>query len=108
MNRSQRIVAVLYCFLVAYCCAWIPWHVTFVVESQSSVGSETVNPYQGEKITRSRTVYSFIWNAPSDERNLRWIPTPAIDLILLRIVAVTAVCGAAFFLVGLWKQATLS
>ncbi len=105
MNRAQRIVLILYCLLLAYCCAWIPWHVTYVTESQSSVGSETVNPYQGEKITRSRTVYSFIWNAPSDQRNF-WIPTPAIDLILLRIVAVTAVCAAAFFLVGLWKMSS--
>ena len=108
MTRPQRIVAVLYCLLLAYCCAWIPWHVTYVVESQSSVGDESTPPFQGEKIIRSRTVYSFIWNAPSDERTLRWIPTPAIDLILLRIVAASAVCSAAFFLVGLWKSATLS
>lgn len=105
MTRTQRVVLVVYCLLVAYCCAWIPWHVTFVAESQSSVGDESTPPFQGEKIIRSRTVYSFIWNAPSDG-NLRWIPTPAIDLILLRVVAVTAACSAAFFLVGLWKSAT--
>jgi hypothetical protein len=106
MTRAQRIVLIVYCLLLAYCCTWIPWRVTFVLETQSSVGSETSNPYQGEKIASSRSVYSFVWNAPSDESNLRWIPTPAIDLILLRIVAVTALCAAAFFLVGLWKSAT--
>src|SRR5208282_6885631 len=101
----QRIVFILYFLLLTYCCVWIPWRVTYVSESQSSVGSEIVNPYQGEKIIRSRSVYSFVWNAPSDERSHRWIPTPAIDLILLRIVAVTAICSAAFFLVGLWRSA---
>jgi hypothetical protein len=101
MNRSQRIVAVLYCLLLAYCCTWIPWRVTYVSESQSSVGSETSNPYQGEKIVRSRSVYSAVWDAPSD--GIRWIPAPAIDLIILRILAVTAISGAAFFLVSIQK-----
>ena len=96
MTRPQRIVLIAYCLLLAYCCIWIPWRVTFVIETQSSVGSDIVNPYQGEKIVRSQSVYSFVWNAPSDERNLRWIPTPAVDLILLRIVGVTAISGAAF------------
>jgi hypothetical protein len=102
MTQAQRVVLIVYFFLLAYCCTWIPWRVTYVYESQSSVGSETSNPYQGEKIVHSRSVYSFVWNAPSDKT--RWIPAPAIDLILLRIVAVTAISGAAFFLVGLWKS----
>lgn len=107
MTRTQSIVLVVYCLVVAYCCLWIPWHVTFTVETQSSVGDESTPPFQGEKIIRSKTVYSFLWNAPSDG-TLRWIPTPAIDIILLRFVAATAVCSAAFFLVGLWKSAILS
>jgi hypothetical protein len=27
MNRAQRIILVLYCLLLTYCCVWIPWHV---------------------------------------------------------------------------------
>jgi hypothetical protein len=104
MTRAQRIVLIVYRLLLAYCCTWIPWRVTLVSETQSSVGNESTNPYQGEKVVYSQSVYSFVWNAPSGNR--RWIPTPAIDLILLRIVAVSAISGAAFFLVGLWKSAT--
>ena len=25
MNRAQRIVLIVYCLLLAYCCVWIPW-----------------------------------------------------------------------------------
>jgi hypothetical protein len=27
MNRSQRIVLVLYCLLIVCCCVWVPWRV---------------------------------------------------------------------------------
>lgn len=106
MSKPQRIILVIYCFMLAYCFVWIPWRVTFVLETQSSVGDETTSPYQGEKETRTRFAYSFVWNPPSEGRNLRWIPAPAADLILLRVLAITAIAGAVFIFAGTFKTSS--
>jgi hypothetical protein len=25
-SRPQRIVLIIYCLMLVYCCVWIPWH----------------------------------------------------------------------------------
>jgi len=71
MNRSQRIVAVLYCLLVVYCCVWVPWYVI-------------------QYTHRIRMGYAWLWAAPS--------PVGTVDLpvIGLRLMAATALAAAAF------------
>jgi hypothetical protein len=120
MNQAQRIVLILYCLLLAYCCLWIPWHVR-------------------HRLTDRRTGYGWLWTGPKVERvetpsspgtaNLSDIDegatarmsrpqpkpttnyyydsesTPDLPLILLRLVVGTAVGAAAFLLSGmLWKS----
>jgi hypothetical protein len=120
MNRPQRIVLIVYCLLLVYCCLWIPWHVR-------------------HRLTDRRTGYGWLWTGPKVERvetqsnpgtaNLSDIDeaatarmsssqrkpttsyydsesTPDLPLILLRLIVVTAIGAAAFLLSGmLWKSA---
>jgi hypothetical protein len=87
MNRSQRIVLILYCLLLVYCCVWIPWHV--VTEDQSNI----------------RVGYGWLWSGPAEGGPLA---SPELSLIALRIVAATSIFGALFLFAGLWKLATWS
>jgi hypothetical protein len=89
MSKPQRIVLVIYCFLLAYCCVWIPWHVTL-----------------GYARTNVDVIYSFVWAAPNFGFVRAYSARPAMQLIFLRIVAITAVAGAVFVIVGTFKPAT--
>src|ERR1035437_6387525 len=78
MNRAHRLVAVLYCLLVVYCCVWVPW-------VASTEGVKDIA--QG---------YSWVWSSPG-------AGVPSLPAILTRIMAVTALSAAAFVLAGKWK-----
>lgn len=103
MNRSQRIVTVLYCLIVAYCCLWVPWH---IVTAPATDGPAQV-----------RVGYGWLWAGPlppiPDASSYSDIPhgakvlrptsdangplaTPDTAVIFLRLLAVTAVAGAGF------------
>ena len=84
VNRYQRIVGVIYCLAIAYCCVWIPWQVT------ESYGSHTT----------VYITYSLVWAAPNYEHKVG----PAMQLIFLRLAASTAIGTAAFLLAGMKKQ----
>lgn len=78
MTRSQRVILIVYCLLVAYCCVWVPWQVKL-----ASVGELQ----QG---------YRWLWNVDAGGPNM--------SAIALRLLAVTALGGAAFLLTGKWKN----
>jgi hypothetical protein len=86
MNRAQRIVLILYCLLVVYCCVWVPWH---LVQSPATDGFH-----------EWRTGYGLIWNGPSKFADSPSGPsiysTPNLPIIGLRLLAVTAIAGAGF------------
>jgi hypothetical protein len=69
MNRAERIVLIVYCLLVVYCCLWVPGHV--------------VTP-AGE----TQFGHPWLWH---------------VDLGG-RLLAVTAIAGAIFLLVGKWRS----
>ncbi|MGA7288837.1 MAG: hypothetical protein WBX02_12130, partial [Terriglobales bacterium] len=81
MTRAQRIVLIAYCLLLAYCCLWVPW----------------IGHYDGDKLSLG---YGWIW-APTQGMGGPGEPDPFA--ILLRVVAATAVSGAAFLVAGKWK-----
>ena len=81
MTPLQRIVVVLYCLLVAYCCLWVPWHVTGL----AAVGQVQLG-------------YGWIWH-PADPSG-----GPDVAAITLRLLAVTGLGAAVFLLAGKWKQ----
>ena len=74
MNRAQRIVIVVYCLLVVYCCVWVPWRVTL-----SSVGEVQAG-------------CRWLWT--------RDVGGPNVVAIALRLLASTALGVAAFLLAG--------
>jgi hypothetical protein len=123
MNRSQRIVAVVYCLLVVYCCAWVPW--IFMMPHAEAQASKVQQGYDwvwavgcdpptaakvdlsagNEKAKSGDTVPKFEVVAappPSPCHGFKW-GEPDIAAIALRLVAVTALSGAAFLLTGKWK-----
>jgi TRAP-type C4-dicarboxylate transport system permease small subunit len=83
MNRTRRVVLVVYCLLILYCCIWVP-----------SNAFEVVNP-NGTSASRSLG-YDWLWKAETPE-------VPAIRLVALRIVAVSALAGAVFVAAGKWQ-----
>ena len=85
MNRSQRIVAVLYCLLVVYCCVWVPWHLV-----------------QGSDRLRMAG-YGWIWSGPPSTEISPMLTTPDLSIIGLRLLAATALSTAAFLLAGKWR-----
>ncbi len=82
MNRSQRIVLIAYCLLVVYCCVWVPW--------------ATIMPLT--QPIKQELGYDWVWSlGPSN------VGEPDVVSIVLRLVAATALCAAAFLLGGKWK-----
>jgi TRAP-type C4-dicarboxylate transport system permease small subunit len=84
MTRPQRIIAIIYCFLVLYCCLWIPLRVFQQVNPDGSVISTSLG-------------YGWLWSAET-------LDLPSIHLIVLRLLASTALGAAAFLLAGKWKS----
>lgn len=80
MNLKQRVVLVLYCAAITYCCVWIPWRFTY-----------------GHDLTKTTFgVYSFVWLYPDEGFRRGYSATPDMHLIFLRIVTTSAI-GAALF-----------
>jgi hypothetical protein len=124
MNRSQRIVAFVYCLLVVYCCAWVPWHATAVlVEEDEGAKSKKTT------VLDARLGYAWVWsqagppihfegeNIKADDPHFLEVitrdgvrmrqqasETPDMVIIALRLVAATALGAAAFLLAGRWRS----
>jgi hypothetical protein len=77
MNRPQRVVLILYFVLLTYCCVWVPWH---LVQSEDRV----------------RAGYGWLWAGPNTTDVPSSLTTPDLSIIGLRLLAVTALAGAAF------------
>ena len=89
MNRAQRMVLVLYCIALAYCCLWIPWRVEHL----------PVNEYARARYALSG--YGWLWEGP---KVADYYATPDLPLIGLRLLCVTAL-GAAAVLTAGYKSA---
>jgi hypothetical protein len=100
VNQAQRIVLILYCLLLAYCCLWIPWHIQLHLPSDSYRPSAYV-----------RVGYGWLWVGPNNPDALNPYPSadaaPDLPLLQLRIVALSSIAAAGFLLSGvLAKSAT--
>jgi hypothetical protein len=89
MNLAQRIVVAIYCLLLAYCCVWIPWRTTTASRERRVV----------------EVVYSIVWAAPTCDCKFDNGVSPEMHLILLRVVAITAITGALLAITGWYKSA---
>jgi hypothetical protein len=103
MNRAQRIVLVLYCLLLAYCCLWVPWRIPFRNSLPERVG------------------YGWLWAGPAEGHGNVHVPPPPsgftidpeprwerarpdLELIAFRLVAVTSIAAAGFLLSGMLRK----
>jgi hypothetical protein len=84
MNRAQRVVLIVYCLLIVYCCVWIPWH--------AHVSTTAEHWYAGGSI---RLGYGWVWAAPG------LYAVPDAGVILLRVIAASGLGAAAFLIAGL-------
>jgi hypothetical protein len=78
MNKAQRVVLILYCFLVVYCCIWIPWYI-------------------GRPDDYLRVGYGLVWSGPAKGGPLA---APDLPLIALRILAISGLSAAAYLTVS--------
>lgn len=88
MNRIQRVVVILYCLSLVYCCLWVPWHV----------------PY-GPR--HKHLGYGWIWEGPAtspadpDWRQLEHkYASPDVLRIVLRVIAASSLAAAAMLVAG--------
>jgi hypothetical protein len=95
MNRSQRVVVILYCIVLLYCSVWVPWHVQWHYPADFS------------RPMNERVGYGWLWAGPQsgglhgfDAINA----TPDFGVIALRVVAVTVAAAASFMLAGLTRK----
>src|SRR5208282_3023200 len=79
MTRAQRIILVIYCLLVVYCAVWVPWVANI---------DDTKDIHEG---------YGWVWKPPEE------MGIPSLPIIATRILAATALSGAAFLLARKWK-----
>jgi hypothetical protein len=77
MPRAQRIILIVYCLLLAYCCIWVPWHVA-----------------QGQDYVRAG--YGWLWSGPSNTEIEGILTAPDLPIIGLRLLAVTTISAAAW------------
>jgi len=89
MNRAQRIIVVIYFLAVTYCCIWLPW----ISTTQLSAGKLI------------EISYSFVWAAPNCYCRADNGIAPDMQLIFLRIIAVTSVAAGAFTAAGALRSA---
>lgn len=86
MNQTQRIVLIAYCLLVVYCCVWVPWQ---FASQPNYLPEGHYLPY--------RYGYGWLWAGP--DRAVGFVgpyATPIFSIIVLRLVAATALGGALF------------
>ena len=88
MTKAQRVILASYCLLLACCCVWIPWRVTF------ASGKRQI----------SNVVYSPVWAVPNVGYEPGFKAVPEMNLILLRIMALTAISATTFELVGFLRK----
>jgi len=85
MTKAQRIVLIVYCVLFGCCCLWIPWHILGASQSM-------------------RVGYGWLWAGPLNPEKLDIgdsnYAAPDLPLIVLRLLAVTAISAAVGILVS--------
>ena len=126
MNRTQRIILVIYCLSLAYCFVWIPWSVTTSDRfgtSRQRLGYGWVwagprypdeSAYVGHiKANADGTGTATLSDIEDPDEHSNWdvassYARPDLPLIAFRLTAATAITAAVLFIAGLWKSATLS
>lgn len=110
MNRAQRIVAFVYCLLLAYCCVWVPWRIPVGLHGKyerANYGWVWAGPHRAPAIVYNPPIqvtkdYQLVGE---EDPEIPLTSSPDEPRILLRIGAATALAGAAFLLTSLLSTA---
>jgi hypothetical protein len=73
MSAPQRVTLAIYCMMLAYCFAWVPWR--------------TAAP-----LRYARIGYGWIWRGPASAYGN--FAAPDVYVIALRVFAITAIAGS--------------
>jgi hypothetical protein len=117
INKSQRMIVVTYCLLLAYCCLWVPWHVKLRypqgASERAGYGWVWAGPYRSPDVVYNPprkipgTDAEILGEVDLDPSPLDAMPD--FPRIALRIIATTSLFAAVFLAIGvLWKSATMS
>jgi hypothetical protein len=89
MNQTQRVVLMVYCLFLTYCCVWVPWQ---IVCGTAEEGSHYIT-------------YSLLWAPPQGcaVSTAVMVLTPHLPMIALRLAALTAFAAAVFLFFGKGK-----
>lgn len=97
MSKTQRIILALYCLLVVYCCIWIPWHVRL---------SASIEAWYAGNF--KQVGYGWLWAGPEGSGGYSLYATPDVISIGLRLLASSALAGAAFLIAGIARDSISS
>ena len=79
LGTHRRLVAIVYCLTVVYCLVWVPW---------------VVHPADVDR--GFRLGYGFLWAGPDSKHVAVQFSSPDYSLVLLRLIAVTALFSAVW------------
>ncbi|MGA9393697.1 MAG: hypothetical protein WBV69_24910 [Candidatus Sulfotelmatobacter sp.] len=112
MKRAQRFVVVAYCLTLAYCWLWIPWCVSSRRSPCERVGYGWLwaGPVPRGGIFNGSTTEAPVPLPPPgftfDNPEPTWERArPDLELMALRLLAGTAILGAAFLVAGMFGSA---
>jgi hypothetical protein len=121
----QRSLLATYFFSLAYCLVWVPWSITssdqygtdhqrlgygWLWAGPQSQHSSSSPPQTGTAQTAFSDIDDFVANDPAPQQwdaSFRYA-IPDTILVVYRIVAITALMGAAFVLAGIQKRTSVS
>jgi hypothetical protein len=118
MRKAQRVTLILYFFMLAYCCAWIPWKGTNDLGGQrmgygwvwagprypkppAPLAVPTTTPEKADQPVASYESWEVEEGDPVGDQHREWdsmsrFAIPDLTLFSFRIIAASALAGAAF------------
>jgi hypothetical protein len=115
MTRAQRLVLIVYCLLLAYCCLWIPWRVPVgllhIRYERVGYGWVWAGPYRSAPVVYDHPAKSADgWQIVAEEDARPPAPTavPDFPLMTIRFLAATALSAACFLIARMKSSATLN
>lgn len=115
MSRTHRIIAALYCLLVAYCLTWVPWSIEHKPTPRLSSSTErvgygwlwsgpkSIDPWAVVSVQPENDPYAHYGGhieTPTPISKHNEYARPDFALIAMRLIVVTCISLAALLLAG--------
>jgi hypothetical protein len=103
MTKTRRVLLATYCLLLAYCFLRVPWSISYRNSISQRVGYGWIwaGPDHNDKhgdIFDQVAAKDYASSVPWERAR------PDVELIAMRLIALTAVCGASFVLTAFVEQ----